>query len=168
MLGSTVKIHESGPVPRTLRKAHTRASKHAWRAVGRQFHQDLRPKRFTPEHAQRAGFTRRKGQVLPRGSKAFRNSYYGRKFLSKDHGGGPNQADPLVYSGDSRDAMRTATVTVTSKGARVRYPRTNLNWRPPKSQVNMNHEFSFVTPDEADDLGLTYDLEYSQELNSPG
>ncbi len=74
-----------------------RSQKEAWRDVAWEFHTNYRDKRFTPEHAIAAGYTRRKGELIPRDTKAFRQSYTGRKLRMFGH------TNPLQFSGDTRE-----------------------------------------------------------------
>lgn len=49
---------------------------------------------------------------------------------------------PLVWSGESRRLARSASITSTSKGVKIKYPGLRkFNLRHPKSQIRMNEEF---------------------------
>ena len=166
MLSSVIKVKGRGAVPRWVSKAHTAASRDSWALLGSMFHRDMVAKRFTEEHAREARYTKRKGEAMPRGSKQWRRSYYGRKFLT-DKGGGKNQADPLVFTGRTKQLVASGipSITVSSRGARVRYASANtLNFRHPKSRVHMRNEFTRVTEREADQLRRAWDMNYEKAM----
>ena len=167
MLSSVIKITERGAVPRKLQTRHTAAANAVWRAVGRRWHERIRPERFTPGFAERAGFTKRKGEMQPRGSKSFRRSYFGKKFLNPERGGGPGRADPLVFTGRTKDlTSATPGMTTTSTRVSVKYPGANtLKFRNPKSQVNMRKEFITVQPWESKELADVWDAEYERGMS---
>lgn len=161
-----INVKERGLVPRKIRKAMTAILKDGWFSLGRRFHTEYRDKRFTVGHAREAGYSKRKGQGMAKGSKGWRRSYYGRKFLSPEHGGGANQADPLVFSGDTRELVRRAKITSTSKGTKVRYPGARkLNFKHPKSKIRMSDEFRRVLPREVDSLAEGFDREVDQQAH---
>lgn len=158
-----ITVRERGPVPRGMRKAFNAASKRAWADVGVYFHEHLREARFTEEHARAVGYTRRRGEAMPRGTKAFRRSYTGRKLQRFGH------TRPLEFTGDTRRAMRTATLAPTSKGVKVRYPGARaFNFRHPQSQVRMNEEFRRLTHAETMLLAEVYDRQLDLYLNEAG
>lgn len=154
----SVIITDRGVTPRGLRRAFNTASKQAWEETGNYFHEHYRDERFTPEHAEAAGYLKRKGQLQPPGSKAFRKSYYGRK-LNSDRGGGVGKANPLVSSGETRRSVATQyNITATRHGARIAYAGARkLNYRHPASQIRMNQEFRRLLESERVQLGRTYD-----------
>lgn len=156
-----IKIRERGNVPRVMRKAFNEASKQTWYETGVYFHENLREDRFTPEHAREAGYTLRKGQGQIPPSK---RTYYGRKYYSK-FGGGIQRADPLVYTGETQRAVRSARVSSTSKRGRVTYAGANkLNYRHPKSTINMSAEFRRITDREIVILASEYDAGLDHNL----
>lgn len=156
-----ISVRDRGPVPRGMKRAFNAASKLAWHDVGVYFHEHLREKRFTEEHARAVGYTRRRGELLPRGTKAFRNSYTGRKLQRFGH------TRPLELTGDTRRAMRTATLAATGNGVKVRYPGAQaFNFRNPKSQVRMNEEFRRLTHEETMLLGDVYDRRLDEYLKA--
>ncbi|MEM8910825.1 MAG: hypothetical protein AAGC97_03580 [Planctomycetota bacterium] len=162
-----IAVRQREPVGRRLKSAYNKASKEAWRRTGEYFHEHLRDERFTPEHAAKAGYSRRKGEGLPRGSRAFARSYYGRK-LRSDAGGGRGKANPLVFSGDTRRNVATQyRVSSTSKGARVTYRGARvLNFKHPKSRIRMTDEFRRLLPDEVTTLARVYDDALDHLLSS--
>jgi hypothetical protein len=154
-----VSVRDRGPVPRGMKAAFNAASKKAWHDVGEYFHAHLREARFTEEHARAAGYARRKGELMPRGTKAFRRSYTGRKLQRFRH------TRPLEFSGETRRAMRMATLAPTSKGVKVRYPGARaFNFRNPKSKVRMNEEFRRLTDAERQLLAELYDRRLDEYL----
>lgn len=120
----------------------------------------LRDKRFTEEHAREAGYMRRKGELQPRGSKAFHRSYTGQKLARKGH------TRPLEFSGDTRRAMNaSATYSSTSNGGRVKYSGAkNFNYRHPKSQIRMGEEFRRITDSESVELARVFDQQLDKYL----
>lgn len=155
-----IGVRERGITPKNLRKAHQAAASQAWYDTGLFFHQRLRDKRFTPEHAKEAGYAMRKGQGLSPNAKSFRRSYYGRKLTSADLGGGPGRADPLVFSGETRELVRRAVIEAGKRGTfvKIKYPGARkLNFRNPKSKIRMSDEFRRITAREADTLARHFD-----------
>lgn len=154
-----VTIRERGPAPRGYARAFGNAQKAAWQPVGVLFHEQMRPQRFTTSHAMRAGYTKRKGEGLPRESKGFRASYTGRKLARFGH------TRPLEFTGETRNNARMANITTTRKAAKVSYSGTaKLNFRHPKSQIRMNEEFRFVIPSEVTTLAKKFDQELDSTL----
>lgn len=130
-------------------KKEIRASlKTSWYNAGKFFHLNLRDKRFTKEHALKAGYTLRKGEASGTGTKDFFRSYIGRKLKRFGH------TRPLEFTGETRAAVQAyASISSTSNGGRVAYPGAKkFNYRNPFSNpaMNLNLEFRKVLPDEAD------------------
>lgn len=146
MIG-TIKITEYAALTRGGDKKEIRASlKKSWENAGRFFHLNLRDKRFTKEHAQKAGYTLRKGEDKGTNSKDFFRSYTGRKLKKYGH------TRPLEFSGATRSAVRSANISSTSSGARVAYAGArSFNYRNPFSNptMNLNLEFRKILPEEA-------------------
>lgn len=146
MIVAIVKTERGLPIG-MMRREFNNAMKDAYASTADEFHRKFTHRRFTPEHARRAGYKRRKGEGLPRGSKRFRRSYFGRK-LRGEQGGGVGQALPLVKSGASRRRSRRPRIRATNKRARITFTMPALNFRHPKSQIDMRDEFNRVLPDE--------------------
>lgn len=154
-----IKVKERGNTPRRMKRAYNAASKQTWHAVAMRFHTEYRDKRFTPEHAREAGYALRKGEGQPRDSKAFRQSYTGRKLRLKGH------TRPLEFSGETRRAVRATSITSTSTGGKAAYRgASKFNFRHPKSRIRMNEEFRRITRTEARELGEFYDRELDKQL----
>lgn len=146
-------------VARGMMKALTEAKREAWRAVGEHFHSTMRDKRFTTEHARKAGYYLRKGEGMPQDSKRWRASYTGRKFATHGH------TRPLEFSGDTRRAVRTARITFTGNGTRIAYPGARtFNFRNKASRIRMNEEFRRVTREEQVELAGVFDRRLEQVL----
>lgn len=158
----TIKVRERGNTPRGMKRAFNNASKAAWYATAMEFHRNYRDKRFTLEHAREAGYAHRKGELLTRGSAAFRRSYTGRKLRLKQH------MNPLEFSGDTRKAMRRGVgVTSTNKGGKAAYRgASKFNFHPPRSRVRMAEEFRRITQAEAVELAAYYDRQLDSELKA--
>lgn len=161
MIG-TITMRERGSTPRGLAKEVNNMKRRAAIVMATHFHEALRDRRFTREHAREAGYGLRKGEELARGEKGFRRSYTGRKLKSKGH------TLPLVYSGKSRDAARNARLSATATSshttARAAYSLSKFNFRHPNSKINMALEFRRIIPREAKELGGVYDAELDKEL----
>jgi hypothetical protein len=141
-------IKDRGATPRGMRKAMNASTKQSWFDAGLFFHDQLRDKRFTHAHATKAGYADRS------------RNYERRKLKQKGH------TNPLQYSGTTRRAIRTASITSTSKTASVRYPGARVfNFRNPKSQANMVVEFTTVLADEANQIAQVFDKSLDRKLN---
>lgn len=155
-----IEIRDRGNTPRKMKSALNNARKKAWADVAEYHHEHLTPKRFTTEHARAAGYTKRKGENLPRGSRRFKRSYTGRKLRIKGH------TLPLVWSGDTRRAVRFASISSTAKEGRAAYRGANkLNFRHPKSQVRAAEEFRRHTNAEAVELARVFDRRLDHYLS---
>ena len=156
---SRVTIREREPIASGLKRQFNAASAKAWQETGQHFDDEMVQDRFTPEHAMRAGYAKRKGQNLPVGSKGFRRSYYGRKYYAADRGGGAGQADPLVNTGETKRAVLAGgRIESTRYGAKIFYASARVfNLRNPRSRIRMNDEFRTITRQEVDELARRYD-----------
>lgn len=148
MIG-VIRISQYVALTRSGDKKEIRASlKTSWYNAGKFFHLNLRDKRFSKEHALKAGYTLRKGEASGTGSKDFFRSYTGRKFKKFSH------TRPLEFTGETRAAVQAyASISSTSNGGKVAYPGAKkFNYRNPFSNpaMNLNLEFRKVLPDEAD------------------
>lgn len=154
MIIDKITVTERGNVPRRLMGAYNRATKEAWSNTGRYYHVNLRPKRFTKAHGDKAGYRKRSGENLPYGSRGFWRSYYGRKIREK------HTNAPFVWSGRSRQAMQMARIVGTKNLARVTYSGARVfnfhHW--------MNNDFRKILPEEAQELARVFDLELNKEL----
>ena len=128
-----------------------RVQKEEFARVGYQWGEEYRPRHFAEDASQRYGYIARKGERLPRGSKAYERSYTGRKEAQVGH------TRPLEFSGKSREASERYRVRGIGQGeaagARVSMPTPTLNYRHPKSQIRMADELRSVTPAEENELG---------------
>lgn len=149
---TTVIVRERGTTPRNLAKAMTAGKRQAWRATAEQFHLKLRLKRFTKAHGQEAGYYKRKGEGMTPGSKQFKRSYTGRKLARFGH------TDPLVFSGEAKRASAAASITSTATAGKASYASLRkLNFRHPKSKINMALEFRRLVPSDLPVLSNTFD-----------
>lgn len=155
-------------IAKGLKSEYNAAAKASWEATGEYFHDHLRDKRFTPEHAREAGYYARKGQNLTRGSKRFRRSYYGRKYYAKDKGGGFKRANPLEFTGETRRAVAAQPrLRPTRYGVSIPYSAARkFNFRNAKSQIRMSDEFRRITPSEVKKLAEVFDSELDQNWKS--
>jgi hypothetical protein len=119
------------------------AIRRTWFIVGSDYHRAFMAKHFTHAGAREYGYAPRKGERGAPGSKGFRRSYTGRKLRQKGH------TLPLVWSGESRTLARVRDVRATSKGCRIVIHANKLNFRNPKSEINMRDEVTRVSDMEA-------------------
>ena len=148
-----IQIKERGPTPRKLLKAHNAASKTSYRDTAKYFHEHLTPKRFTYQHGREANYTKRKGDNEPYGSKAYWQSYMGRKKKQKGH------RDPFVWSGKSKAQARRVVVSSTSRGARLTYRIQAFTWHN-----ELKPEFVKILESELIKLGRIYDAMYNKNF----
>lgn len=138
------------------RKEMRASLKQTWANIGKFFHLNMRDKRFTKEHAIKAGYALRKGEDKGTGTKEFFKSYTGRKFKKFGH------TRPLEFTGRTRAAVRSANISSTSNGGKVAYPGANVfNYHNPFSvpELRPNLEFRRVLPDEAEQLAKQFNSE---------
>lgn len=157
----TIKVRERGNTPRGMKRAFNEASKAAWRDTAIEFHRNYRDKRFTAAHAREAGYGFRKGELIPRGTKAFRQSYTGRKLRIHKH------TNPLQFRahGGTRDAIKFASISATHKGGKASYRGASVfNFRHPKSRIRMSDEFRRITDRESRELAEFYDSRLDEHL----
>lgn len=147
-----IGLRDRGPIAAGMKRAFNNASKTSWQRTALHFHAQLRENRFDPDHQREAGFALRKGQGLPKGSKAYRGSYTGRKERRFGH------TRALEFTGDTRRAIKSASVSSTSKGGKVSYPGARaFSFRHPRSKIRMQDEFRRILPAEAEELAHVYD-----------
>lgn len=155
----TATIRDRGTTPRGMRKAFNAAARVAWLATAMLFHSDYRDRRFSEAHAKEAGYGARKGELIPRGTRAFTRSYTGRKLRLFGH------TRPLEFSGKTRNQMRSANISSTSNMGRAAYPgASKFSFRHPKSKIRMQDEFRRILPQEAEELGQYFDEQLDAEL----
>lgn len=144
-----IHIKERGAVPRKLRKLHTKVSKEAWGSTGKLFHSEMRDKRFTEEHANVARYHKRTDKYTARKQKKF------------------GHTRPLEFTGETRRLVRTANISATSKGSKVKYPGARkLNFRPKGGFIRMNQEFRKLTSAEKSEMGKHFDNELQSGMNA--
>lgn len=146
-----ITIRERGAVPRSMAKQHRQASRQAYQEIAEQHHRENTPNRFTKQHGQAAGYRKRKGEDLQFGTKAFWGSYTGRKLRKFGH------TLPLVWSGQTRDRARLATIQVTTNRGQLRYSVNALNYNP-----WARDEFTTLTAPEVQALGQTWETVYAR------
>lgn len=141
-----LKIH--GPnIGRTLRSQYQAASDPAWIEVGKLFFTEYTDKRFTPEHAREAGYSRRTAE------------YEKRKRLQFGHN------NPLQKTGDTRTGAkrlgkiksRGGTGQIGNQGGvSITYPGVRiLNFQP-----RLREEFVRITAREATELGKYWESQF--------
>jgi len=156
-----ITIKERGPTPRGMKRAYNNHSKAAWQSTGMLFHREMRDKRFTRAHGREAGYQKRQGEEPGLTRAEFFRSYTGRKLRKHSH------MRPLEFSGETRRAIRTASISATSKGSRVRYPGARkFNFRRTSAAPKMADEFRKLLPDEIQKLAAHYDETLDDKLNS--
>lgn len=146
-------------VPAGFRKRdYNAAKKIAFGKLGEYWFKHFRPKHFTKAGAREYGYIKRKGEDLPHGSKGFRASYTGRKFKKFGH------KQPLVYTGESREASRKGRVKPTSKGVQIIMRAPRLNRRNPNSQIKPSDELTIISSREWKVLEGIFDVWLESEL----
>lgn len=143
---SFIEVRERGATPGQTKRVFNRVSKSAWFDAALFDHNEHADDPFTEAGRLAGGFPKRRGQNLTPGSKAFKRSYYGRKFASAKLGGGPGQALPNVFTGESRRRAKFVRSTSTSGGFVNRYAVPRLNFKNPNTQVHPANEFRFRSP----------------------
>jgi len=124
-----------------------------------QWKRDFRPVHFTARGFNLYGYTPRKGQDAPRGSKSFWQSYFGQKLRKMKH------SLPLVYTGELRDATAQGYVRATGRSGRYVMPGAQkANFRYWGSSINMRDELTRVTASERRDMVRTMDREMIRRL----
>jgi hypothetical protein len=120
--------------------------KPSWQKTGVHWSQHFWEKHFTEAGAAEYAYLPRAGQLLPRGSKRYRESYTGRKERQMGH------TRPLEWSGDLKRESRRQMIQATSKGVTVRMRARKANWRNPKSRINMAEELGTLSIREQREL----------------
>lgn len=155
----TIVVRERGATPRNMKRIFNAAKKGAWHDVALRFHTEYRDRRFTLEHAAEAGYAKRKGELIARDTKAFRQSYTGRKLRMFGH------TRPLEFSGDTRRKVRSASISSTSNMGKAAYSgASKFNFKHPKSKIRMGEEFRRITRQEANELGEYFDKQLDRRL----
>jgi len=143
-------IRERGATPRGMAKATRAAQKEAWYHTGVQFVAEHADRRFTHAHASAAGYKKRTEAYTRRKLNLFGHTY------------------PLEYSGQTRLRVRTANLTSTANGNRIRFPqarRLNIRNTRAKDPIDMKAEFTRVPQREADELAAYFDGQLDSQLN---
>lgn len=149
---SAIAIRERGTIGRGRKAEYRKASAGAWYDTAMHFHTNLRERRFDPDHQRAAGFALRKGQGLPRGTKAFKRSYTGIKLSKYKH------ERALEFSGATRKAIRAVSLSSTSNKGKAAYRgASKFSFKHPKSRIRMMDEFRRLLPSEVTDLAEVYD-----------
>jgi hypothetical protein len=151
-----IEIRDRGVTPRGMRRQFQKAQAEAWEDTAIQFQREHIARRFTsPTHAREAGYTKRKGDELAWGSKAWRRSYMGIKWRRFKH------QRALEFTGETRAAVSgptAANIKATAYQATMAYPGARkLSFRAKGSEVRMQNEFRTVTATEAGQLAKFYD-----------
>jgi hypothetical protein len=154
-----IQVRERGATPRNMKRVFNAAKKLAWHDTAVRFHAEYRDRRFTLEHAEEAGYARRKGELIARDSKAFRASYTGKKLRMFGH------TRPLEFTGETRRKVRSASISSTSNMGKASYSgAAKFNFRHPRSKIRMGEEFRRITRREAQELGQFFDLALDRRL----
>lgn len=149
----TTVVRERGATPKLMAREANDIHRDVAREMAITWHDRYVRKHFTQAGASEYGYTPRAGE---RGTgKAFRKSYTGRKLARFGH------TRPLVFSGASlvlvlasRNNVR-ATATKGEARAVLRMNAPALNWRNPRSRIDMRDELTRVSAAENVDLANT-------------
>jgi hypothetical protein len=136
-------IKTTGAVPSNMPKRvyNNEILKPAWDWLGRHFHQRYLPLRFTVAGGNRLRYTPRSGQRTGK-----RGTYMDWKRRKLGH------VDPLVKGGESRGLAKIRDVRATSKGVRIVNHARKLNFRNPKSRIDMAEEVRSISWQEGREL----------------
>jgi len=149
-----VKITEQGPTPRLMMRQKNQVHREAATDLAHFWHDQYVRKHFTQAGASEYGYAPRKGQPGNPHPKGFKRSYTGRKLALKNH------TRPLVWSGASyllvlasRNNV-TATATKGQATARLRLNAPALNFKNPRSRIDMRTELTTISPREASEMSV--------------
>lgn len=149
-----VKITEQGPTPRLMMRQKNQVHREAAIELAHYWHDNFARKHFTQAGAAEYGYAPRKGQPGNPHPKGFKRSYTGRKLKTQGH------TRPLTYTGQSyllviasRNNV-TATATKGQATARLRMNAPALNFRHPRSRIDMRAELTTISPREATELSV--------------
>jgi hypothetical protein len=134
-----VNITEIGATPGILKRELNGILKSCWEAVGMHWHLKMRPKHFTQAGAAEYGYTPRKPSYEAKKKRAAMTAnVHGRKAAGtwNDNSRARGEANPLVWTGESREATRIANVAATKNGVRIIMNAPRLNWKNPNSRIN--------------------------------
>ena len=153
------KISYKGQIPPAMRKRDwNKLIKFTFRKLGEFWPSKMRPKHFTKAGAKEYDYTPRAGEDLPFGTRAFWRSYTGQKLRKYGH------TLPLVYSGLSMEQTHRRDIRATSKGVRIVMHAPALNFRHPKSEVDMRAEMTRVSGREETQIMEKADVELNRGL----
>lgn len=144
--------------PTLTKRVFNNAVKTSLSKIAAEWHKDYLPKHFTRQGALEYGYKARKGEKMSPGQRGYTRSYAYRKLRAFGH------QDPLVFTGETKQLARIRKIVATSKQAKVVLPR-KLNWKHPKSQINMRDEITAITPAELNALRELAETAVSTALN---
>lgn len=149
-----VNITERGATPRLMARQANSVHRVAAIDLAHFWHDHYVRKHFTQAGATEYGYTPRRGQSGNLGPEGFNRSYTGQKLRIKGH------TRPLVWSGASylfviasRNNV-TATATRGNATARLRMNAPALNFKNPRSRIDMRAELTTVSPREHQEMEL--------------
>lgn len=149
MIGGVV-IQKQGPTPGILAKERNRVQRECFYEAGAFWHS-----RMLRHHFTRQAFSRYSAVYKRRKFK-----YEKRKLRMFGH------TNPLVYSGESRRlALSIQDVRATSRGNRIVLHSRKLNFKHPKSQINMREELTYISPAEEQGIGNVFDREFQEGID---
>lgn len=127
--GFTLTARDAMPGVNLSVREFGNVTKAGFEFVGFVYHKEMRPDRFTTKGARALGLRKRQGERGgPTVKGGFKASYTGRKLKEKGH------TKPNVWSGDSVQASRLASIRATKKSVTVSLPGLrDWNRRKPKS-----------------------------------
>jgi len=152
MMGA-VLIRSTGAVPGSMKKSdwNREILKPSYEELGKEFHKNYLPLRFTRRGAKLLNYMPRKGEESGLSRKEFFKSYTGRKVRSKGH------KDPLRWSDESMNLARIRDIRATGKGVKVVIHARGLNRRNANSRIVMSDEVRRVAKEEERPLVATLD-----------
>lgn len=141
-----LKIKESGVTPRRLRPIMRQRQITMFGKLGAYWHRYFRPKHFTQAGAVEYGYQLRKVK------------YTHRKLRKFGH------ANPLVFTGESRELARMKDIRATSKGVKIVMPAVRkLNFRPKSGTIHMADELRTISAREVRTLEQQAEIHMNQK-----
>lgn len=137
------------------KRDYNNAVKQTLAATAKNWHQQYYEKHFTAAGAAEYGYTKRKGEAMPRGSSKFRSSYTGKKLKRFGH------TDPLKFTGTGFRLGKVAIIRSTYRWGKAVLPSV-FNFKHPKSQINMREELTRVSTREQDHLRQLADRDFGR------
>lgn len=149
--------------PKLMQRELNNVNRELMEELGWHWHRRIRPKHFRNSATTEYGYAPRAGE---RGSgRPWKGSYTYLKLRFYGH------TRPLVLTGESEQATETsgrveATATKTKAQAKVRMDAPALNFKNPKSRIDLRDELTRVSPRDEQDLTHLARLRLPQKFDA--